>query len=176
MIVTNNDAWAAHARHVSTQAKKDPLRYDHDEIGYNYRLTNIAAAMGVAQLEQLDADVARKRDIVMRYRTLLTDMVGKVEVLQEALWVKSNYWLSTIQVVAEAKEPLLAFLIAQGIQARPIWNLIHTLPMYAQDAVYGGSAPHAHHAWQTCLNIPCSVNITNEQIETVAASIQKYFA
>lgn len=175
MIVTNNGEWAKHARHLSTQAKKDPLRYDHDEIGYNYRLTNIQAAMGVAQLGKLDEYVKRKRGIVTRYRELLSDMQGKVKVLQEAEWAKSNYWLSTIQVAPEHKEPLLQYLIAQGIQARPIWNLIHELPMYKRWEVYDVGASNAQRAWQTCLNIPCSINITDKQIETVARAIKEYF-
>lgn len=176
MIVMSNEAWAARARHLSTQAKKDPLRYDHDEIGYNYRLTNIQAAMGVAQLEKLDEYVARKREIVARYRELLSGIEDRVKVLQEASGVKSNYWLATIQVAPEHKEPLLQHLIAQGIQARPIWKLIHELPMYKGSAVYGADTPQARGAWQTCLNIPCSVNITNEQIETVAGAIKNYFS
>lgn len=175
MIVTNNEKWAARVRHLSTQAKKDPLRYDHDEIGYNYRLTNIQAAMGVAQLEKLDEYVARKRDIAARYRELLRGMEGKVDVLQEAQWAKSNYWLATIQVAPEHKEPLLRHLIEQGIQARPIWNLIHDLPMYKGYAVYGGDTLQAQRAWQTCLNIPCSVNIADEQIESVVREIKTYF-
>ncbi|MBI2552453.1 LegC family aminotransferase [Candidatus Uhrbacteria bacterium] len=176
MLVTNNGEWAARVRHLSTQAKKDPLRYDHDEIGYNYRLTNIQAALGVAQLEKLEEYVTRKREIAARYRELFAGIGGKLKVLQEASWAKSNYWLSTIQVDPNAKEPLMQYLIDQGIQARPIWNLIHELPMYKGGNVYGESTPHALHAWQTCLNIPCSVNITNDQIETVAGAIKNYFS
>ncbi|OGL65676.1 hypothetical protein A3B21_00415 [Candidatus Uhrbacteria bacterium RIFCSPLOWO2_01_FULL_47_24] len=175
MIVTNNEEWAKRVRHLSTQAKKDPLRYDHDEIGYNYRLTNIQAAFGVAQLEKLDEYAARKREIANRYRELFDGFAGKLKVLQEASWAKSNYWLSTIQVAADMKEPLLAYLIAQGIQARPIWNLIHTLPMYKESMVYGGDALCARAAWESCLNIPCSVNITNEQLEAVSAAVKSYF-
>lgn len=175
MIVTNNEDWAKRARHLSTQAKKDPFVYYHDDIGYNYRLTNVQAAMGVAQMEKIDEYVERKREIAASYRDLLNGTEGKVILLQEAEWAKSNFWLSTIQVAEDIKEPLISYLIAQEIQARPIWNLIHTLPMYRSDEVYGRSAPYAQQAWQKCINIPCGVSITEEQIETVVREIKNYF-
>jgi len=95
MIVTDNSSWADKARYVTTQAKDDPLEYVHNEIGYNYRLTNIQAAMGCAQLEQLDDFVAAKRRIASTYTQALKD-VRCITTMSEAPWACCSFWLYTI--------------------------------------------------------------------------------
>src|SRR6185503_11071312 len=92
MIVTNRADWAERAFYLTTQAKDDPIEYVHNEIGFNYRLTNVQAAMGCAQLERLAFHVERKRAIAARYRAELDVLPS----LDEAPWARSAYWLYTI--------------------------------------------------------------------------------
>ncbi len=172
MIVTKNTQWADRMRHLSTQAKKDPFTFDHDEIGYNYRLTNVLSAIGVAQMEQLPSFIEKKRKNAEAYQALLKE-IPSVRFLQEQPWATSNCWYYTIQVPAKHKDPLLQWLNERGIQARPIWKLMHTLSLYTECESFGVAA--AEQAWETGLNIPCSVSLTEVQIQTVVNTIGEYF-
>lgn len=173
MIVTNNKAMADRMRHLSTQAKKDPIEYDHDEIGYNYRLTNVLAAMGVAQMEKLADFIEIKRRNALRYRELLAD-VNEVDFLWEQPWAKSNFWFYTIRFPKKFKRPLMQYLMGQDMQVRPIWKLLHTLPMFKDCYTY--KIEEAVKAYETSLNLPCSVNLKSDEIEFVAGCIKKFFA
>ncbi len=172
MLLTNNAAWARHARHLSTQAKSDSITFDHDEIGYNYRLTNIQAALGLAQMEQLDTFVETKRRNATRYRALLSTVHG-VQFLWEQSWAQSNFWFYTIRVPSEQREALMESLLSQGIEVRPVWKLIHTLPMYRDCQTY--HIQHALTLYETCLNLPCSVSLEAEQMDRVVAGVKAYF-
>lgn len=173
MIVTNSHALAQRMRHLSTQAKKDPLEYDHDEVGYNYRFTNIQAALGVAQMERIDEFVDIKRENARRYRDLLSE-VGQVDFIWEEPWAKSNFWFYTIKVPQGHRRPLIKYLLSRNIQVRPVWKLIHTLSMYQDCQVY--AIENAARAYERCINLPCSVNLKQEEIEFVAESIKNYFS
>ncbi len=110
MMVTDNPEFAARARYLTTQAKDDPLEYIHNEMGFNYRLTNLQAALGVAQMEVLDEYVARKRRIAERYQKAFADRPG-IRMLTEADWAFSTYWLSTVLIdehEAGAEQPRVA--------------------------------------------------------------------
>ena len=156
MVVTENNTLAKRVRHLTTQAKNDSFEYDHDEIGYNYRLTNIQAAMGVAQMERLDEFVSIKRKNYGVYKELFSN-IEEVEILGEKDWAKSNFWFYTIKVNNGHKRPLMEFLLAKNIQVRPIWKLIHTLPMYKDSQTY--AIENAVEAYKTCINLPCSVSL-----------------
>lgn len=171
MIVTDNEVWAKRARHISTQAKLDPFTYDHDEIGYNYRLTNVQAALGVAQLECLEEFITLKRTNVARYQSLLAT-IPSVRLLDEAPWARSNCWFYTLRVPTSHKDLLIRYLVEHGIEARPVWKLIHTLPMYRECAVIGAASSHDVHA--SCLNLPCSVNLSEQDIIRVVDAIRTY--
>src|SRR6185295_4478366 len=97
MVVTDNAAWAEKAKYLTTQAKEDPVEYVHTEVGYNYRLTNIQAALGCAQMEQLEQVVAKKRNIAARYNSALADVPG-ISLMPEAGWARSNSWMYTILI------------------------------------------------------------------------------
>lgn len=171
MIVTNNKQLSDRVRHLSTQAKKDPFEYDHDEIGYNYRLTNVLAAMGVAQMEKLDDFIVIKRKNAGLYKKLLSGIDG-LEFLWENTQVKSNFWFYTIKISKKHKMPLMKHLLSKNIQVRPIWKLIHTLPMYKKFQTY--FINKATEAYDTCINIPCSVNLKQEEIKFVVRNIKNY--
>jgi len=171
MIVTDNEVVAKRVRHLTTQAKIDPFEYDHDEIGYNYRLTNIQAAMGVAQMERLEEFINIKRKYAALYRDLFS-VIDEIEFLWESPMVRSNFWFYTIRVPKEHKKPLMEYLLSKGIQVRPIWKLIHTLPMYKDCQSY--KIDKAIEVYNTCINLPCSVNLKEEEVRFVVESIKEY--
>lgn len=161
MITTNNAAWAKRAKHLTTQAKADPLEYQHDEIGFNYRLTNIQAAMGCAQMESLDARVTAKRAIAKRYREGLAGVPG-LQLMRSATWAEPTYWMFTMLVDAATygmdSRTLIKSLAAEGIQARPLWE-----PMHLSAAHHSNEAcPVAEKLWHNAISLPCSVGLTPE--------------
>lgn len=171
-VVTNNGNIARKVKHLSTQAKKNDFEYYHDEIGYNYRLTNMQAAMGVAQMERIQEFVNIKRRNASIYLDLLSE-VEDVQFLWEDAQVKSNFWFYTIKVSRKHKKKLIDYLLSRNIQVRPVWKLIHTLPMYKGAQTY--RIENAVKAYETCINLPCSVNLTSSDIEKVVGNIKKYF-
>lgn len=173
MIITSDEDIAKRARHLTTQAKKDPFEYDHDEIGYNYRLTNIQAAMGVAQMERIDEFVETKRRNASLYKELLSDING-IRFLWEMPWAKSNFWFYTIKAPKEHRMPLMKHLLSKDIQVRPVWKLMHTLPMYKEHQAY--EIQNAIQIYETSLNLPCSVGLKKNQIEFVSENIHYYFS
>ncbi len=133
-ILTNDDAIAQQARHLTTTGKVSHIwEYFHDCVAYNYRLPNINAALGCAQLEQLGDIIMKKRVLASRYKHEFAK-VSDVTFFNEATGVKSNYWLNAIILNApglEKRNSLLNELNADGIMVRPVWNLMNNLPMYA---------------------------------------------
>lgn len=172
MVVTDSEELSNKIMHLTTQAKKDPFEYDHDEIGYNYRLSNIQAAMGVAQMEKIEEYVQVKRDNAELYKELLNDIDG-LEILKEAEWSKSNYWLNIIKVSKEHKSPLIEHLLSENVQVRPIWKLIYTLPMYSGFQSY--KIDSADDAYESCISLPSSVNLQRAEIENVTNVIANYY-
>ena len=131
MLLTDNDTWAARARYLSTQAKDDPDEYIHGEIGYNYRLTNLQAALGCAQMENLNAFIEAKRAIAHRYNAEIASIDGVTPFCEPADCF-STFWLYTIQIdetkTGVSSRQLLKYLMRIGIQSRPIWQPMHQAP------------------------------------------------
>ena len=173
MVVTNDGCLAEKVKHLSTQAKTDSIEYDHDEIGYNYRLTNIQAAMGVAQMEGLDKFVEIKRKNAFRYQNLFSN-INSIEFLWEKPWVKSNFWLYTIKVSTFHKKSLIDYLLSKNIQVRPMWKPIHILPMYKDCQTF--RVESALNIYDTALNLPCSIGIKMEEIEFTVEKIKSYLS
>lgn len=131
MIVTDNQELASRARHLTTQARLSSADYMHDTIGYNYRLTNVAAALGVAQLERLDALIDAKRCIAQRYTTLFRDLPVKLPPVVD--WAESTYWLYTILLDAPSEaNDIVSTLMNHQIQTRRLWCPMHTQPPYCK--------------------------------------------
>lgn len=132
-ILTNNEALAKRAKHLTTTAKlAHPWLFEHDEMGYNYRLPNINAALGCAQLEQLPTFLERKRLLAWQYEQRFQN-VAEVSFIHEPSYAQSNCWLNAILLnasVENAREDVLELLNSEGFMSRPLWNLQHTLPMY----------------------------------------------
>lgn len=133
-VVTNDAALAKRAKHLTTTART-PHRWDflHDEVGYNYRLPNLNAALGCAQLEALARMVKQKRRLATRYAEAFSDLPG-IHFLQEPAGTQSNYWLNAVVLApdkVEWRDQVLTALNDAGYMSRPIWRLMHRLPMYA---------------------------------------------
>lgn len=168
MIVTNDPELAKRAKHLTTQAKSDPFEYVHDEIGYNYRLVNVLAAMGVAQLEQLGGFLERKKEIANTYKQSLD---GCADIRFQAFdpEVQSNNWLFTIRT--RHQPALLAALNDNGIQSRPFWVPMNQLEMFKQD-LYIHEADVSDVVYQECLSVPCSSGLTEAQLQTTIQQIE----
>ncbi len=173
MVVTNDENIAANIRHLITQAKCDTFEYDHDEIGFNYRLTNIQAAIGVAQMESLEKYIHIKRENAGLYERLLSTN-DCIEFLKEKKWAMNNYWFYTIKVSKNHKCPLIEHLLSNNIQVRPVWKLIHTLPMYRNFQNF--TIENAVEAYDSCINLPCSVSLQEHEILSITNCINDYFA
>jgi len=132
MLVSRHDEWIAHARKLSTQAREPAPHYEHTEIGFNYRLSNLLAAVGRAQLEALPDRVAARRRINARYRELLPD----VEFMPEAGYGTGNCWLTCV-LLPDPERVRLA-LEEEDIEARPLWKPMHLQPVYRDAPMYGG--------------------------------------
>lgn len=164
-LVTDDEALARRAKHLSTQAKSDSEAFWHDAVGFNYRLPNINAAIGCAQLEQLDGFLARKRAIAGLYRKHLAG--SPLRLVWEPEGAHSNFWLNTVVAASpEAAAKVLKALNAKGFGSRPLWAPAHLQPMYA-------GAPRADLAvterlWKTSVNLPSSANLTDDEVAAVA--------
>ncbi|KPA11438.1 aminotransferase DegT [Candidatus Magnetomorum sp. HK-1] len=158
-ILTNNKILAEQAKHLTTTAKKThKWEYFHDAIGYNYRMPNINAAIGCAQLEQLPEMLEKKRELAIKYESAFQTLEG-VTFFTEPENSKSNYWLNCIflkEPSAEKKKILLETLNTSGIMARPAWNLLHLLPMYKNCP--GMPLSFDEKISISLINIPSSVN------------------
>lgn len=168
MLVTDNPHFAARARYLTTQAKNDPLEYVHHEMGFNYRLTNLQAALGVAQMEVLDHYVTKKRRSAERYARAFAGRPG-IRMLTEADWAFSTYWLSTMlideDIAGLSSRDLLRHLAAERIQARPLWQPMHQSPSFAYLAPR--PCPVADQMCREALSLPSSVGLTDEQQDRV---------
>ncbi len=130
MIVTDNEALAKRAKHITTTAKvPHPYEYMHDEIAYNYRLSNLNAALGVAQMENLDLLVTKQRELASNYEQFFKN--HQVSFVTEPKEAYSNYWLNAIILEdREAREAFLKYSNESGIMTRPIWRLMNKLKMF----------------------------------------------
>ena len=173
MLVTDDPTMAARARYLTTQAKDDPIEYIHNEVGYNYRLTNLLAAMGCAQMEQLDSYVEAKRNIASRYGSALASIPG-ISLPEEANWAFSTFWMYTILVDEKlahvTSRELLRELHARKIQTRPLWQPMHHSPAHRNS--FSGACPNADRLHQQALSLPCSVGLTPLAQESVIDAIK----
>lgn len=172
MILFNDAELAKKAKHLTTQAKSDPYEYVHDEIGYNYRLVNILAALGVAQMEQLPGFVARKKEIAARYTEKLKTVPGVKAFQQLTPGTDANCWLYT--VAFENQQALAKHLLAEKIQVRPLWVPMNQLPMFSH-CTYINANDRSGNLYGDCLSLPCSTGITNEEIDRVCEQITAFY-
>jgi aminotransferase in exopolysaccharide biosynthesis len=168
VIVTDDEALAKHAKHLTTTAKASADEYYHDEVGFNYRLVNVLAAIGVGQMELLPSFIKRKKGCVAFYKKELTG-VGDIRFQQELPDVETNGWLFTIQT--DRQKELLDHLNANKILSRRFWMPMNKLPMY-KDCVYIQKKDNSDYIYNTCLSIPSSTSITDDELSIVVKEIK----
>lgn len=170
MVVSNHADWAAHAKHLSTQAKADELQFLHDEIGYNYRMTNLQAALGLAQLEQLEGFIAHKHKMYEFYRERLDGKNG-YRILPFRAGVRSNMWFYSLYLedARHERDAVIAALREKKIQTRPVWALIHEQADYGACERYGTELAEDFRA--KIVNLPCSTNLTEEDARRVVDAL-----
>jgi aminotransferase in exopolysaccharide biosynthesis len=171
VIVTDDQAIAKKARHLTTQAKISAMDYIHDEIGYNYRLVNVLAAIGVAQMETFNATLLSKASMDRFYRKHLNN-VGDIKFQQIPEGTHPNSWLFTFRT--SKMRQLLAYLNSNGVQARPFWMPMNQLEMFKKD-IYITNANVSATVYDTSISIPSSTGITNKQLQTVVETIKAFY-
>lgn len=164
MIVSKNKEYLERCRYLSTQAKNDTLYFIHDEIGFNYRMTNIQAALGLAQLEQLESFIDIKKNNYQEYQ------LKGLNLLKFHDHIRPNYWFYSY--VTDSRDQLLNYLNEIKIQTRPIWKLIHTLKPYEGARSY--KIEKALYYYEHILNLPCSTNLSKGDVERVIFSIEEF--
>jgi aminotransferase in exopolysaccharide biosynthesis len=171
VIVTNDEELAKKAKHLTTQAKVSAMEYIHDEIGYNYRLVNVLAAIGVAQMERFEGLLERKQRMDAYYRQELAG-VGDIVFQEVPDGVVPNGWLFTFKT--QQMRGLLEFLNAREIQSRPFWMPMNQLQMFA-DCTYVQTHNHSAQIYESCISIPSSAGIGPEELQTVVAAIREFY-
>jgi len=168
MILTDDEELADKARYLTTQAKDDPVRYIHHEIGYNFRLTNIQAALGVAQLEQLPKFLERKQEITRQYRIALDEIDG-LTLANVPDYADNNHWMNVLQidnaVYGEDRDSIMQRLEKNRIQTRPVWALNHLQKPYKDCQSY--KIEKAEELVNNSLCLPSSTNLSDEDLNKV---------
>ena len=172
-ITADSAETVAYLQYLSTQAKDDPHYYIHDEIGYNYRMTNLQAALGVAQLEMLEEFIARKNKNYNEYKKLFENF-ELAELMPFRANTFSNKWFYSLKInrdkINASMREIITGLEKEGIQTRAIWGLINEQKPYKDFIAY--KIEKAKMYSDCILNIPCSTNITKEEIIEVATKIK----
>lgn len=162
MIVSDCEALLRKAKHLTTQAKCDELYYTHDEIGYNYRMTNIQAALGLAQLEQLEDFIKVKKDNYYFYKHEIEKISG-LKILDFRKDIRPNYWFYSLCIEPEYplnRDQVIKYLACKKVQSRPIWGLISDQKPYEGSQTY--KIERARRYLEKVVNIPCSSNLARE--------------
>ena len=171
VIVTDNEALAKKARHLTTQAKTSAIDYIHDQIGYNYRMVNVLAAIGVAQMETFNATLQSKKDMDYFYRKHLNN-VGDITFQEIPQGTNPNGWLFTFRT--SKMRQLLAYLNNNGVQARPFWMPMNQLKMFKNE-MYVTNTDVSASVYDTSISIPSSAGITQKQLQIVVETIKTFF-
>ena len=170
-VVSNHPDWAEHAKHLSTQAKADMLQFLHDEVGYNYRMTNVQACLGLAQLERLEGFIAHKKELYDRYVEKLDGVKGLRILPFRTEDVRPNRWFFSLYLKDAGldRDTVIAQLQAQGIQTRPVWALIHEQADYPRNEAYALDKAQDYRKY--IVNLPCSTNLSLEDCERVCQAV-----
>lgn len=172
MIVSNNAEYLKRAKYLTTQAKNDELYFIHNEVGYNYRMTNLQAALGLAQLEQLEYFIQVKEKNYRLYKEAFNDVYG-LELLDVREDIRSNRWFYALlcKDYSKSRDELIRYLFENQVQSRPVWGLISEQVPYRNERTY--KIDKAYYFWKYIVNIPCSTNLSNEDVQRVIDLILK---
>lgn len=175
MVVGDNEELVEKVRFLSSQAKKDTLYFIHDEIGYNYRMLNLQAALGTSQIDQLESFIETKIKNYKIYKEELEKIEG-LEILPFVKGIRANHWFYSLKIDKEkygiGRDELLQKLVDAGIQTRPIWGLIHQQKPYSTCQSY--EIEKALYYYDRILNLPCSSNLTEKEVYQVIEKIREF--
>ena len=175
MVVGDNEELVEKVRFLSSQAKKDTLYFIHDEIGYNYRMLNLQAALGTSQIDQLESFIKTKIKNYEIYKEELEKIEG-LEILPFVEGIRANHWFYSLKIDKEkygiGRDELLQKLVDAGIQTRPIWGLIHQQKPYVDCQSY--EIEKALYYYDRILNLPCSSNLTEKEVYQVIEKIREF--
>lgn len=175
MVVGDNEELVEKVRFLSSQAKKDTLYFIHDEIGYNYRMLNLQAALGTSQIDQLESFIETKIKNYKIYKEELEKIEG-LEILPFVEGIRANHWFYSLKIDKEkygiGRDELLQKLVDAGIQTRPIWGLIHQQKPYSTCQSY--EIEKALYYYDRILNLPCSSNLTEKEVYQVIEKIKEF--
>jgi len=173
MMVSSDAGIMKKAKYLSTQGKDDIVNFIHNEVGYNYRMTNLQAALGVAQLEQLEDFITIKQKNYNTYKKKINDQIKGLKLLDFRNDIRPNYWFYSLYIedtVKYSKEKIIKSLANDNIQTRPIWGLIHEQKPYLDAQTY--YIEKAFKYYYRIVNIPCSSNLSPEDVFRVIGRIQ----
>ena len=175
MVVGDNEELVEKVRFLSSQAKKDTLYFIHDEIGYNYRMLNLQAALGTSQIDQLESFIETKIKNYNIYKEELEKIEG-LEILPFVEGIRANHWFYSLKIDKEkygiGRDELLQKLVDAEIQTRPIWGLIHQQKPYSTCQSY--EIEKALYYYDRILNLPCSANLTEKEVYQVIEKIKEF--
>ena len=175
MLVSRNQAWVDKARFWSQQARDPGIAYEHSELGYNYRMSNVLAGIGRGQLEVLDLRIQQRRAIAFRYRDAFADLPG-ITLMPQAAWGLHTNWLSCFLIDEGAfgctRDELIAALDLAGVEARPVWKPMHLQSLYASAARYGGEV--AEDLFRRGICLPSSTSLSLEEQGRVIGAVRGF--
>jgi len=175
MITTNNKEFADQLRHITTTAKSDAVFFNHDKIGFNYRLVNVLASIGIAQIKKLESFIKKKQEIHQIYKDNLH--LIDIELFEVPKKVNSNYWLNLITfkediIKKEPLEDIVAYFASKRIQVRPLWTPMSMLPMYSNN--FSDNLDVTYDLWRRSLCLPSSTGISEEELDSVSRALKKF--
>lgn len=172
-LITNNKTYADHARFLATQAKDPAPHYQHSHIGYNYRMSNVSAAIGIGQMEVLDDRVQKRRAIFQWYRQEL-ESTGKMTFLNEPEGHFANRWLTTVLLNDQTEltpEAIRQHLESYNIEARPLWKPLHMQPVFQDNWFFGEG--YSEYLFNKGLCLPSGTNMTEEQHTRIQTALEE---
>ena len=176
MILTNNIKIAKKAKYLTTQAKDDPIYSIHNEVGYNFRLTNMQAALGIAQLEVLSKYIKKKKIIHERYKYKLNKIKG-LNISKVPRFARSNYWLNILEIGKDSSKKKLSkiikYLSKSGIETKPIWYPNHLQRQYKRCQTY--KLKNINKICQNRLCLPSSMKLTSKQQDFICSKLEYFF-
>ena len=171
MLISENKEWIDKAKFLSTQAKEDYLHYEHKEFGYNYRMSNVLAAIGVAQMEVLDERVERRREIFNLYQQYLCE-VEEITFMPEIQDSRGNRWLTTLTFKHTNPMKIIEVLEKENIESRPLWKPMHLQPLFKDALVIEDGTSQRLFEQGICL--PSGSSMSDDEVKRVSDCIKKY--
>jgi len=169
MLVSKNEEWIEKAKFLSTQAKEDYLHYEHKEFGYNYRMSNVLAAIGVAQMEVLDERVERRREIFERYHKNLSQ-IDEIEFMPEIQNSRGSRWLTTLTFSKTNPQKIIELLEKENIESRPLWKPMHMQPLFKDAMVVENGQSKKYFNQGICL--PSGSSMSNDTVDYICSILK----